>query len=549
MALNVTTIFEIRLTGSDSLNSGGFDPSQTAGMATDGTVDPNTGNTTTPIFSSATYSFVSGDTNAWVFIATGIGWYPGWYQITGVSGGKATLNAAPGSAVYFPIYNHAFVATSIGVHSLPTPSGATWTIDYSQQDFAQFSYTDITRVANTTCTSASNPFGRQQVGNILYISSGTAATPASSFAIQSVASGVATLNGTWASGATTNGVGVMGGALGSIGKFGQLAVLGNSFFLRSGTYPVNMQLTVNTASGRIDRGSVTNARLSAYEGYYTIRGDRPTIVSGTQPVLQATASASGATYVFGTPTWPSRIRYLTIDCNNQKNIGGITNNIGLKVLVTNISATGGIGFQATGTNHYEFCQAIGYSNTGGNGFNNFNGVATYCVAKNLNIGFNPNVSTFCIAVSCQTGFSQVMLMHNCLAYACQIGIQIYQNNNIFNCLLHSCTTGMAGVNTANGGNAGFIYNTKGYNCTNLMLNAGLYYAIDCAPLTSDPLPYAASGNVQPNFTVDGMINQLHTIWTEMLWVSPTANDTVSVGPLNPRTTNNFSRSIRTGGSL
>jgi len=90
MALSATTIFEVETGGSDTLNGGAFDPGQTAGMLTDGAATSATG--TAPVFTSASYNFVAGDVGAWIYIASGTNWIPGWYKISSVGSNAATLN-------------------------------------------------------------------------------------------------------------------------------------------------------------------------------------------------------------------------------------------------------------------------------------------------------------------------------------------------------------------------------------------------------------------------------------------------------------------------
>ena len=75
MALSGYLIWEIRPGSGSDNNGGGFDPSQTAGMLTDGAATSATG--TAPVFTSASYNFVGGDVGAWVYIASGTNWIPG----------------------------------------------------------------------------------------------------------------------------------------------------------------------------------------------------------------------------------------------------------------------------------------------------------------------------------------------------------------------------------------------------------------------------------------------------------------------------------------
>src|SRR5574339_359644 len=206
MALPATIVLEVESGGSDTLNGGGFDPSQTAGMFTDGAA--TSANTASPVFSSVSYTFVAGDVGAWVYIGSGTNWIAGWYKIVSVAAGAATLSAAAGAGV-LPTLTP---TTAVGCASVASPTGATWSIDYSQQAARQIAYTDLASSgAGTTVSSAANPFGKQQVGNILVITGGTNFTTGR-YVITSVAAAVATVQG---AGNITTGVGASGtGGLG-----------------------------------------------------------------------------------------------------------------------------------------------------------------------------------------------------------------------------------------------------------------------------------------------------------------------------------------------
>ena len=81
MALAAGTIWESRASATTgNVNGAGFNPANAAAV-TDLTTDANTANTNSPVVSSATYTFVAGDVNAWLYIVSGTNWTPGWYQI------------------------------------------------------------------------------------------------------------------------------------------------------------------------------------------------------------------------------------------------------------------------------------------------------------------------------------------------------------------------------------------------------------------------------------------------------------------------------------
>ena len=96
MALSNYTYFEVRTTGSDTTNSGGFDINS-SGFPTDGSI--TNANTASPIISSASYTFVAGDVGSWIFIKSGTNSIAGWYRIVSVNAGAATLNGTIGQAV------------------------------------------------------------------------------------------------------------------------------------------------------------------------------------------------------------------------------------------------------------------------------------------------------------------------------------------------------------------------------------------------------------------------------------------------------------------
>jgi len=275
MAVTATTIFEVRSTGSDSACSGGFDPSKTAGMFTDGAATSATGNS--PVFSSASYNFVAGDVGAWVYIASGTNWTPGWYEIASVATNVATLKAAVGEAVgKGPDFTPNATA---GCATTASPTGATWTIDYSQQAAAAFTFTDLTYVSGTTFTSATVSFAKQHVGNVIRIDSGTNFT-AGYYVITSVAAGVATLNATACSGASSNGAGCIGGCFANPGQAtAKSMIAGNKLFIKGST-------TYTATSGSYTAGgacilNVPGAGDGVFPtyvcGYQTVRGDTPTV--------------------------------------------------------------------------------------------------------------------------------------------------------------------------------------------------------------------------------------------------------------------------------
>lgn len=295
MSFSAGTIWHGWSTGATT-NGGSFDPTN-ANFLTDLTVDTNTGNTSSPVASSASYNFVAGDVGAWLFIQSGTNWTPGWYQIASVASNKATLSAAIGAAVLYGTsaagrnYQRPNgLNTAAGCATVGTPTGGVWSIDYSQQTAAEFSYTDlvIDGTTNTDATSAGFPFGKQQLGNCVNITSGTGFT-VQRVQLVSIPSGViGRFDKSLGTLSSTGGNGNMGGAIGSTSACTALTVpfvAGNKIFLK-GTFTLTSTTTV-TASGK---GNTTSGRVSV-EGFTTtpgLRDGRPTITSATNSVTLLT---------------------------------------------------------------------------------------------------------------------------------------------------------------------------------------------------------------------------------------------------------------------
>lgn len=196
-------------------------------------------------------------------------------------------------------------------------AGASGT-DYSQQDSAQISFTDLVIDASDAkkLTSAGNPFTSSHVGNIIQVTSGTGFT-AGFYQIVSVASNIATCDRNVGTTSSTGGHAALGGALATVAGVTAL-VAGNTVYVK-GT------LTVTTATTLSISASVSVGPIT-YNGYSTARNDgtRATWTTATNSVnLIETNNVQG--YVFknfdfsctaGTPG----------DCfhaKNSNNVGGM----------------------------------------------------------------------------------------------------------------------------------------------------------------------------------------------------------------------------------
>jgi hypothetical protein len=263
MALSASTTWEVRTTGA-STAGGGFNVGNTS-MAADLTA--TVANSAAPVVTSASYSFASGDVGALLFVKSGTNWVPGWYAIASVSGGAATLTASVGSAALYG--GAALLNTVAGCATTASPTSGTWSVDYSQQASAQFAFTDLVIGSTTTqLTSAGYPFGKNCVGNLVKITSGTGFTTGW-YEVSSVSTVTATMDRAVGTASSTGGVGSLGGALDGFATLNSAMIAKNKAFIRSGTYTQTAGVTFAQASGD-NSSSATPTHLI---GYYQTRGD------------------------------------------------------------------------------------------------------------------------------------------------------------------------------------------------------------------------------------------------------------------------------------
>lgn len=281
----------VRNGGSDSANGGGFDRG-VSGMSTNGAATSATG--TAPVFSSASYNFVSGDVNAWIYIKSGTNWTPGWYRIDSVNSNVATLDASIGGAQL----DDGGLTTVAGCATTASPTGATWSIDYSRQDANQVVYTDVVINAgtNTNATSAAHPFTINQVGNIWTVIGGTG------FTVQRVTmvslSGVtATFDKSLGTLGSTGGSMKVGGAFALPGIAGSVMVASNWLFVK-----YNATAYTTTSSGiNVSGGSMTLPDGASYAlpsraiGFDVVPGDQ----TGNRPTIKYGVASGNELFVTG----------------------------------------------------------------------------------------------------------------------------------------------------------------------------------------------------------------------------------------------------------
>lgn len=483
--LSAAIQWEVRADGSDTLNGGGFDPSKTSGMFTDGAATSAT--STAPVFTSASYAFVAGDVGAWLFIGAGSNWRIGWYQITSVSAGAATINATAGAWVDYSgasVGNRQvmYPGVNTGCATAASPTGATWSVDYSQEATARIAFTDLASTgAGLTVSSAGNPIGKQHVGNVIVVTGGTNFTTGR-YCIISVAAGVATVDGAAniTTGAGTGGTGGLGGALLNVtATTAPMATAGNGVWVRSGTYTLNA-------------GWVAGIRC-AMIGYATVRGDCPT--GDNRPLLNA--NANGLTLYSNGANIECQLAHLRLSANGKTSITGVSfgnsRNAGAWIKVT--GATTGFTVSAA------YCT---YS---------------YCEADSCATGFSGTLTlSYCRAVSCTSnGFATSSgALINCIAHSCATGFNaggtIFFHCTAYNNTSHGFTNGNPGshfincIATNNGGygyNIGTAVSLRFDNCYGLSNTSGLI--LSATPLTGGaqgPLYAPAPANLSANPFVD-----------------------------------------------
>lgn len=296
MALATGTLFTITASATTAnVNGAGFNTGN-ANFPTDAAATSATGNS--PVISSATYTFVAGDVGAWVYVKTGTNWTPGFYQITSVDGGAATVNAAIGAAVQYSSTSGTYIPNTVaGVATVASPSSGTFGVDYSQGDTANSVITNAASAgASTTLTSASNPWTPVSVGNFFHLTTAGVGgfglvgwyEIVSYVAADQVTTDRTTNNGT----ALVDGTGYTGGAgrLNALeDEFCEMLPAGAMVFIKSGTYTLSASISVASSAS-----TATNPIM--WTGFTSVRGD--TCNGSSRPLITGTSQiTTGSTWM------------------------------------------------------------------------------------------------------------------------------------------------------------------------------------------------------------------------------------------------------------
>lgn len=480
------------------MNSGLHDTA-TTGKLTDLTTDTNTGNTASPVVSSASYNFVAADVNSWLDIPAGTNWLHGKYLIVSVASNKATLSAAIGAAVLA----NGTLNTAVGCASVGTPTAGTFSVDYSQVAAAVFSLTGLTTAAANAIILTANAT-KAMVGNGILITGGTNFTTGL-YVVQACTAGVSLTvdrNCTTAAGAA--GTAGIGGALASHTNAATLisTVVGFRVWMKTGSY--------NAAA------STTFAGQTRVFGYSSIRGDG-TMTNG--PTVTATA---GSLNLFGVTNGHTGVTFAFLKVNG----GGQATIVGFFLRNSSFTETRNHAYKCTATSCTTgfsgvtgvlvaalFCYAdscttgftrldcFGCESKGTSGSTGFTTTATgsfvFCIASGGSLPFNM-----------QSGGQSVLV--NCTAYGgTSHGVQAdYPGNNsnivLINCIMY--------------GNGGYGLTVSGSESTEKVVNCAfgsntsgdisganpkLIHVYGKITLTADPFTNAAAGDFSLNTTAGG----------------------------------------------
>ena len=200
----IFAIWEVRTQGNDN-NSGCFDPNPTLST----TLSTGNGTSVYPTISASNFSFVSNDINHYLYIKSGTNWKPGWYQITGLAGTSAIVNANIGQVVQV----NRTLSTTAGVGSSEVLNSGSWTVDYSQSNANAYLYNNLYLTSTSQFTAIGASFTPNMIGNTIRITSSTSGITTGVYVINSLSGNSANLDRVAGSIGGTGGTGYVGGAI------------------------------------------------------------------------------------------------------------------------------------------------------------------------------------------------------------------------------------------------------------------------------------------------------------------------------------------------
>lgn len=501
MAFSASLVLEVETGGSTS-NGGGFDPGL-SGITFNTDLAATSATGTAPVVTSASFNFTSTQNNMWLYIPTGTGggYKPGWYKITSTASNAATINATAGQW-YNPDGSQGI---GNGCAATASPSGGSWTIDYSQTGSALLTITDgVIGATNTQATSALTPFDVSMIGNVVNWTSGTGWI-VQRVGIVSVSMVTATFSSSLGTAASTGGHGIAAGALSDPSlAFTVITAAYQTIFIKSGTYTITTRF--GSQSGGVLNYTGTNSiRVT---GYSTNRHHSNT---DTQPIIKAGVSLTSATLVQLTTS--QRFYNFTVDTTSGSSVNAISNAAAtvLNCTTQNLASgcygiqnqSGGVGinclnltsasnssgaFEISSAGAFYFCvcdgnAGIGFRYTGGP-----YGTVSHCLARNLT-GTNGY------------GFQYVTLASNCYAYNC--AHDGFAGDNLAQYCINCVAVGNGGYgfNYSSNSQQIALVNCAGYNnASGNYPTTPPFVNLNFKACTSDPATSSSGGNFLPNAT-------------------------------------------------
>ena len=378
--------------------------------------------------------------------------------------------------------------------------------DFSQQDTAQLSITDLVIGAdNTTVTSVGNPFGATHPGNVLHITAGTNFTTGW-YVVLSVTATVAQLDRACGTAAATGGTAYLGGA-------GRLNGLEDAFFealpassvvhVKNGSYTISGNIAVIA-----DQTSTTGIKVI---GYNATRGDSTT---GTnRPLIVGAANSlqfQGDFYNF------YNLRFTTTATSGFLLGNGTTIQ---NIKVQNSSTTAGRFAISTNQQGIFFsdCEAVAQNGTAIAFTSGSDHNAVGCYAHDSSTGLSgTNISTKVIgsifeandvaAMTLSVTTGQHLIGWNTIyGREAKIGIGINltgatsPKNRLINNIIYGFTTGVSVTTSEANSNMGILndYFNNTTNATN--------YTLETGALTSDPTFTGATQITGTTATTSGSV--------------------------------------------
>jgi len=418
---------EVRVDGQRN-NSAGFDK-DSGTLLTD--LRTSTGSSTYPIVSSNSYPFITSDIGHWLYVRAGTNWYPGWYQITGLSGTSAIVDANIGTCIKVSYLSGTAVTIPFGPAIYPgigftnNLSAGSWTVDYTQSGTAKtFGIDLIVSATNTRVFSPSYIFQNSDIGNSIRVYSPSGWTNGLYY-ITGIAGTMANLSSSPGTAGTTDGYWTLGGAVNhpnyTINGFQDGGV-----WIRAGTY--TSSTGYNLAQGTF------------VWGYNTYRGDAPK--ADDRPLI--TTSAPNTTLISGSgANIMNSFAFLRVAGTGYTNVNGFSNGNSRNQMMFCKATDCVTGFSLSNAGLY--LEAV-------NCVTGFSGGTAYgCVAIGCTTGFTYGLGANCsfnIAIGCTTGFSTAdTVLHNCIAHNCRTG---FITNNLgsyyVSCIASTCAVNGFNIN-------------------------------------------------------------------------------------------------------